>query len=435
MRAIHKPSPTFGSSVFGASLGFLRSVKSSLGVSEGHPCLVHCQATETNTFLVEKLCELAKSYHPLAGGGVAQTAFGTIRDAFCDVPLVREVVETPDGGHLFLHWSTEQPQLASRLLVLIPGVTGNFQSVYIQFLLRDAAKSGWDVVILTFRGLESDDLQSPMITCAADRSDINTLLRRISERTSPTCCRVGVAFSMGANMLVNHIALHSSKHSSEPTHFPPSCNTHSDICSLTAAVSVSNPFDFVASANKLHSTWTGRIMSQSIAKNLKKLLGANLELVKKEHVHPIPSRQMGCEGCDRDDALLCPRTLPRLVLAQVDLEKVMKTDLVNDFDEMFTSKICGYHSLNHYYNSASSSYSIPHVPIPLLVITSNDDPFVCAARIEQLSLPSNQNIIVLECASGGHVGFLDSSNPTTSSWAERVALEFADRVVQWKSKS
>eukprot|EP00301_Raphidiophrys_heterophryoidea_P005247 c12226_g1_i1.p1 GENE.c12226_g1_i1~~c12226_g1_i1.p1 ORF type:complete len:440 (+),score=116.47 c12226_g1_i1:132-1451(+) len=378
-----------------------------------------------------------------------QTIYASLRDHAPLPTLTREIVQASDGAN---------PSEAKHLLVLVPGVTGNIDSVYIRFMCRDAFAAGWEVVVLTFRGLFGRPVTSPKITCGADREDLLQLLQHIVDKsTHPSCVRVVAGVSMGANMLVNFLGT------------PENAQLYNK---FLGAVSFSNPFDFPTASQRLHSSVLGRKISANITTSLRNILISNRAVLSSlvpeladtptsdatttdtttnatpntttsDAANPssgsrarvsVPRSQdeetfpPDLMYMPTDPALLPTRQLPQATPERVNIPLALKARSVAEFDHAFTARSLGYSSLFHYYHSASSTFALPFVPpsFPLLVLTARDDSFVSYFPFAEAE--ANAGVIVADCDYGGHVGFIESLSRSASSWAERMVLEFAHAV-------
>jgi predicted alpha/beta-fold hydrolase len=92
------------------------------------------------------------------------------------------------------------------------------------------------------------------------------------------------------------------------------------------------------------------------------------------------------------------------------------------FDELYTAPRGGFADALDYYRRASSAPLIPRIPVPTLILTARDDPFIAVEPFEELRAPSH--VVVRVQDYGGHVGFLGWDGAGGIRWAER-------RVVEW----
>jgi predicted alpha/beta-fold hydrolase len=92
------------------------------------------------------------------------------------------------------------------------------------------------------------------------------------------------------------------------------------------------------------------------------------------------------------------------------------------FDELYTAPLGGFADADDYYTRSSSAPLIPGIRVPTLILAARDDPFIAVEPLEELKLPPNVELRVLE--HGGHLGFVGKDGAGGLRWAER-------RVVEW----
>ena len=101
---------------------------------------------------------------------------------------------------------------------------------------------------------------------------------------------------------------------------------------------------------------------------------------------------------------------------------------VREFDDAITAPCDGYRDAQEYYETASAKRVIAGVRVPLLLITSEDDPFVpyvsfLAARADKIAA-----IRFVATLRGGHCGFISAQAGVERFWAEQRAVEFFEAV-------
>jgi predicted alpha/beta-fold hydrolase len=95
------------------------------------------------------------------------------------------------------------------------------------------------------------------------------------------------------------------------------------------------------------------------------------------------------------------------------------------FDDIYTAPRSGFADALDYYRRASCAPLIPNIPVPTLIITARDDPFIAVEPFEALRVPPH--VLVRILPQGGHVGFLGWDGAGGIRWAER-------RVVDWVTR-
>ena len=102
----------------------------------------------------------------------------------------------------------------------------------------------------------------------------------------------------------------------------------------------------------------------------------------------------------------------------------------------YATKI-GYASGEEYWKDASSYQYVPHISVPLLKISAQDDFLVHRNALAKLAdCLYNPNIIVAKTKSGGHLGWSEAVGLRSvlfgASWADKATTEFIDAVLQLK---
>ena len=115
--------------------------------------------------------------------------------------------------------------------------------------------------------------------------------------------------------------------------------------------------------------------------------------------------------------------------------------LYNDTVHPYGIKL-GYKDGRDYWNDASSSRYISHVPIPLLSLSSDDDFLVTKpARRSLRQCLNNPNVMVVNTKCGGHLGWQEAGNNRDrsvsfmnflsggGSWADTAMADFFSAVI------
>ena len=132
--------------------------------------------------------------------------------------------------------------------------------------------------------------------------------------------------------------------------------------------------------------------------------------------------------------------------------KALLASTIGEFDEAmapifirneqaypFSVKI-GYEDGEGYWHDASSYRVIRHVPVPLLLLTSQDDFLVYKGSTGKMSYSvSNPNVMVVKTKCGGHLGWHESPPDTGNvfgfgtSWADTATADFIEAVLHSRS--
>ena len=122
----------------------------------------------------------------------------------------------------------------------MPGVTGCSQAQYVKEMVHGAQTHGYDAVVLNALVTKDDDAKGDYrVLDFSDSQVLRSSIELIRKRYGDDVEIYGVGFSLGANHLLRYLGDH-----------------HHDSC-LKAAVSVSNPFDVLATCVKLKYRFFG----------------------------------------------------------------------------------------------------------------------------------------------------------------------------------
>ena len=303
---------------------------------------------------VLKKLRLNKFYpFPFARSGPLQTIYGhywpilkpSKPDAFHHVKL-------PDGDILVVtenrpkHWTP-----GKRIMLLVHGLTGSYQSTYMQRMCRRMYKKGYLVLRLNLRfcGPGRGLARKPYHCGVSD--DTRFVLNWIKERY-PDSPVTQIGFSLGANVTLKMAGEDGSR---------PSGN-------LDSVVALSSPLD-ISLATERFSRPENRIFQQHFLSHLRK------------------------------DLALMQKLFPEV--PKVEFPKDMT---IRQFDEIHTAPINGFKNVNDYYRKCSSINYIPEIKIPALILSSLDDPMTDARVL--YDVPHSNNVDILLTQNGGHNGFL-----------------------------
>lgn len=296
--------------------------------------------------------------HRLLQNGHAQTLFGALVRRVPRIPWRRERLELPDGDFVDLdHANAEAPRPEGGRAVLVHGLGGSSQAVYVRGLAAALLAAGWDVTALNLRGASGTPNRLPRTYHSGDTADLAFAAGHLREPAgpggdaTPPSPLVAVGFSLGGNALLK---LMGETGSSAP---------------FDAAVSVGAPLDLALTADRL-----ARGLSRGYTAYL--LAQLKLSLWKKRH----------------------------LVAPLIDLKAAMTAADFRTWDERVTAPLNGFASADDYYRRSSARGYLGTIARPTLILHALDDPFMPPAVLPTPSeLPA---CVTLEAASGGgHVGF------------------------------
>jgi uncharacterized protein len=186
-----------------------------------------------------------------------QTIWGRAARSRRAVAFRREVLETPDGDELVLdHLAGERPAGTPRVL-LLHGLEGSSNSVYIQGFLAQTAARGWHGTAMNFRSCARDPAnldrmlpnRRPRLYHSGETSDLDFVVRTLSAR-DPETPLAAVGVSLGGNVLLKWLGENPGQKQ------------------VAFAAAVSTPYDLGASGRYLETS-AGRLYVGNFLATLK----------------------------------------------------------------------------------------------------------------------------------------------------------------------
>jgi predicted alpha/beta-fold hydrolase len=327
---------------------------------------------------------IAFSPSPWLPGPHLQTIWGNLTRSRRLVPYRRQALATPDGDELLLD-RVDGPAGSPRLLVL-HGLEGSSESVYVQGLMALARARGWRGIALNFRSCarrpedhdrwipnrrprlyhsgETTDLDFVVSTLAAEEAE------EASAGTKSPAPLFAAGVSLGGNVLLKWLGENPAQR--------------------TVAV-VSVPFDLGAG---------GRYMETGFGPLYVRHLLSTLSAKAVDLAARFPEAA----------ALL---DLPRLSAARSFFE----------FDDAGTAPLHGFAGAADYYARASSLGFVGRIATPTLAISAADDPFLPRTVLDDVAREKSPAVELLVTRRGGHAGFVGGTI-RPRYWAEERAVEW-----------
>lgn len=290
--------------------------------------------------------------------------------------LKRERLITADDDFIDIDFCGEGDR---PLVILLHGLTGSSQSVYIKGLQQALLAQGLRSAALNFRGCSGEYNHSSRCYHSGETGDIDFLYRTLRAR-EPDLPMAAVGFSLGGNVLLKWLGEQGSS------------------VQLFAATAVSVPLVLSACASKLDSGFS-------------KLYRASLLRELKEYVH---LKQQHLESLGK--------TEEAEILRQIgDLDKIIS---FWQYDDRVIAKLYDFANVEDYYQRSSSRQFLQSIRVPTLLIQAQDDPFMTPAVIPDITELSSCVFLEITPA-GGHVGFISGHIPFRPEyWLEQRIPEF-----------
>lgn len=337
--------------------------------------------------LTPKLAEIARAFrakpfraHKLLRGGHAQTLAAAFR--VTRLKMLREerglyesrLVEVDADARVLLKCRWQPERLEAPTLLLLHGLEGSSESLYVLGTSQKAYRAGFNVVRMNMRTCGGTEHLTPTLYNSGMTGDID---RVISEELAgrerlPRVYVVG--FSMSGNMVLKLAADYGAD-------FP---------AALAGVVAVSPSVDIAACAQAVERR-ANVLYRLSFMRSLRRRVRA------KARLHP----------------------------GLYDKRGLRRVRNVRQFDERYTAPHGGYAGAADYYERASSLRVIPRIEVPALIIHSADDPIIPPDPFLDPNTSANPNVLLVFTRGGGHVGFISEANGVEDRrWAENRAVEF-----------
>lgn len=210
------------------------------------------------------------------------------------------------------------------MLVALHGLTGGSHEVYLRETLAPLTAAGWEACVVNGRGCAMSKITTPQMFNSRATWDVRQVINAL-RTLFPNRPLYAVGFSLGANILTNY------------------CGEEGSACVLKAAVSCSNPWNLEICNTELQRTWLGlHIYCRTMGTNMMGLFQRHREQILKN--------------------------------ANIDLEAVMRSKYLFEFDRYIQCPTWGYPTEGAYYRDAQSVDALLAVRIPFLGINAEDDP-------------------------------------------------------------
>lgn len=278
-----------------------------------------------------------------------------------------EKLELPDGDFVELDWIRGGYE---RLMIICHGLEGNSRSHYVQQMAQHFSALEWDVLAVHARSCGREMNRSPVLYHGGYTTDVDTVVTKCAAKYDSL---VLVGFSLGANMLLNFAARHSTP------------------ANLRAIGTFSVPCDLQRSEQQIDRL-INRVFAQKFLHKMK-------NKVRKLEMH-------------------YPGTF--------DVKVLDEMTSLQAFSANFTSRFFGFSSPDDFYSAGSCLNSLSKIHLPTLVVNAQNDPFLSDTSYP-VDLATKSDYIFLDMPKrGGHSAFPIS---TTESWMPKRLETFLKEVL------
>lgn len=274
------------------------------------------------------------------------------------------------GAQLAAQLHLQDPRCLT--VVLVHGLEGSSESVYVRSAAAKLLGQGLNVVRLNLRGCGGTERLSPTLNHAGRSGDVLLALRHL-RRAYALPALAAWGFSQGGNLALKVAA---------------------EGAPLAALVALSPLTDLAAATRALDSP-SGHVYRQWFLRKLRRrILGA------RDHYAP-----------------------------RYDLDLLARVETIAALHEQFLAPAFGYRSAADYYARASVGNKVDRLRVPALVIHAGDDPVVPLPPEVARRLAENPVVQLLRPARGGHLGFVGREQPGEDRfWAENRAVDFLSQM-------
>jgi predicted alpha/beta-fold hydrolase len=301
-------------------------------------------------------------------GGHAQTIWAKTR--LPPAPPYRRQVLTDSTGQTAIPYDWIDSDCADApLLVLFHGLEGSSHSHYARALMQAVAERGWQGCVAHFRGCGGIANTAPIAYHSGDSAEIGHYLATL-RRLHPQRPLYAAGVSLGGNALAKYLG------------------ETGDAALCDAAAVISAPVDLPAASVALERGLSRRLYAPYFLHTL-------LPKVRAEAAQYPP----------------------------FDLNAVLKSRSLGDFDNAFTAPVHGFADKNDYYRRAAAKPLLRHILKPTLLLNAQNDPFMPAAALPGIHDVSEQ-VYLHQPPQGGHVGFVSGSGRGHLRWLPETLLAF-----------
>jgi uncharacterized protein len=317
-------------------------------------------------------------------GAHLQTAWGTLARPRRAITTRREILRTPDDDELIVD-HCDVPD-ATRRVVLLHGLEGSSNSVYVQGMMKLLRESGVSASAMNFRSCARDPLNlnrsipnhAARFYHSGETTDFDFLVGVLRAR-APQERLAAIGVSLGGNVLLKWLGEHAGQ------------------TAVERASAISTPYDLSAGARHLERGM-GRIYVARFLRTLKVKAAAAAERF------PAARERM-------------------------DMELAMRARTFWEFDEGATGPLHGFAGADDYYARCSSLGFVDAIDTPTLCISAIDDPFLPESVLQRVDQRRSKSVELVVTERGGHVGFVVGWPFRWQHWAEDRAVDWVTRRV------
>jgi predicted alpha/beta-fold hydrolase len=337
--------------------------------------------------LSARLREVARDFggkpfapHALLRSGHAQTIVSTLRlPRYKFIQSVRglyesRLVEVEPGTRVLLRCRWQAERHRAPTLLLLHGLEGSTDSLYVLGTAQKAFRRGFNVVGMNMRNCGGTEHLARTLYHSGMTGDIrHVIVEELAGREGLEEIFVA-GFSMSGNMVLRIAGDYGDESPS----------------ALAGVAAVSPSIDLNACAAAIDRR-ANVIYRWSFVGNLRR------RVRRKSRLHP----------------------------GVFDTRHLRRVHTIRQFDERYTAPHGGYKDAAEYYERTSSLPVLARIRVPTLILHSLDDPLIPAETFFHPAIADNPDVLLVLTGHGGHVGFIAA--PTEDEdrhWAENRVADF-----------
>lgn len=279
----------------------------------------------------------------------------------------RERLQLPDQDFIDIDWSFSENK-SEKIAVLLHGLEGNAQRIYMKGQAKLLVENGWDVVAMNHRGCSGEDNLRYESYNSGDTSDLAFLVEHILKQTKYSQIDL-IGFSLGGNLVLKYLG--------ESETLPKQ---------VKKGVAISTPINLRGSLEALEKprNW---VYNTTFVVDLRKKYRRKMARFPKK-------------------------------MTQKTYKKI--TSLFA-FDNLYTAPAGGFKDAYEYYEKSSSLQYLSNIRIPVLILNAQNDSFLSPECYPYEIASESKNVFLETPKYGGHVGFHVNNN---SYYSEQRTLAF-----------
>lgn len=285
---------------------------------------------------------------------------------------IRERYELDDGDFLDLDWYKTENK---KLVIINHGLEGSSDKTYVLGMAKMFKQNGWDILAWNFRGCSKELNRLPRFYHSGETGDMDRVINHSKKYYNEIFL---IGFSLGGNMLLKYMG---EKAENIPEQ-------------IIGAAAFSVPIHLHSSCKEIvkSNNW---LYQRRFLNNLKK------KVKEKSKIYP----------------------------KAYNLNKVMNSKTIMDFDNNLTAPIHGFKDAVDYYEKNSALFFLKDIKRPTLLINSENDPMLSNLCYPYEQSKNHDYLHFEKWKYGGHVGFYDRG---TFYESEKRALLFAQELINKK---